>query len=408
MGAGCLFVLLWIEGKEAVSRARPVLQGRVKTHCQDSHGARDTPLPRTQPWKNEILIAPEDALAESWGGCSASEGHQAAAIAAVTSPCGLSRPAETPTPHTHPAAQGQGKLGGHGTGGLTLETGNQGRGRNDRLLPGLLCLSLLPREGCPCCSASTCVLSFLWAFPTSARSLCLVVSPSAQGHFPTGHQGHTAPAAPGAQGEPAALCPHASSLVPTGPVTCPGSQGKAPEFAHSTGLLGRQGQRLSPGGQVPSYSSQDPGGQTLSALSACLRLPGSPLPPPRKASVASRKCSPPKASGAEDCWQRWGGGGQAGLFLYWDWAPVGPCNVLDTILTLKRTRLQSCVTSPIPGQTLTGKKADHGGHRQDQRPAKCHTEEAWSRSAPRREQLILHPPGIGEGAPADRSPGSGF
>lgn len=56
-------MLLWIEGKEAVSRARPVLQGRVKTHCQGSHGARDTLLPRTQPWRNVILIPPGDALA---------------------------------------------------------------------------------------------------------------------------------------------------------------------------------------------------------------------------------------------------------------------------------------------------------------------------------------------------------
>ena len=76
-----------------------------------------------------------------------------------------------------------------------------------------------------------------------------MVSPSAQGHFPTGHQGHTQ--LPAAFRGPLLLVPRGSllpsaltpPLVPTGPVTCPGSQGKAPEFAHSTGSLGRQGDR---------------------------------------------------------------------------------------------------------------------------------------------------------------------
>lgn len=94
-----------------------------------------------------------------------------------------------------------------------------------------------------------------------------MVSPSAQGHCPTGHQGRTQ--LPAAFRGPLLLVPRGSllpsaltpPLVPTGPVTCPGSQGKAPEFAQGTGSLGRQGQRLSPRGQVPNYSSQDPPGR---------------------------------------------------------------------------------------------------------------------------------------------------
>ena len=159
-------MLLWVEGKEAVSRAGPALQGRVKTHFQGSHGALDTPLP--QPWTNVIRTAPGDALAESWVGCSGSEGHRAAAITAVTSSwhgatgltCGLSRPAETPTPHAHPAAQGRGKPGGHGMEGSRWKRGTKGGGRNDTLFPGLLCLSLLPSRRLFVLHASTCTLSF--------------------------------------------------------------------------------------------------------------------------------------------------------------------------------------------------------------------------------------------------------
>lgn len=133
LGAGCLFVLLWIEGKEAVSRARPVLQGRVKTHCQGSHGVWDTQLPRTQPWRNAILIPPGDALAVL-GWLFASEGHWAAAIAAApspwhgatgTHPVGSADLAETPTPHTHPRVKES--LEGHGT--VMTQNRNQGEGQ---------------------------------------------------------------------------------------------------------------------------------------------------------------------------------------------------------------------------------------------------------------------------------------
>lgn len=273
LGAGCLFVLLWIEGKEAVSRAGPVLQGRVKTHCPGSYGAQDTPLPRTQPWKNVIRIAPGDALTESWGGCSGSEGHGTEAITAVISsrhgttgphPVGSadlqSPPHPTPTPL--PRAEESLDRGAHAGNGEPRE----GPGMT-RCLPGLLCLSLLP-------SRRLFVLHNKYVGPLLPLSLAHLSPEPAPGGLslcpralpcrapgprtaPCCLQG---PAVPGAQGAPAARCPHASSLVPTGPVTCPGSQGKAPEFAHNTGSLGRQGQRPSPRGQVPTSSSPGPPG----------------------------------------------------------------------------------------------------------------------------------------------------
>ena len=267
MGAGCLFALLWIEGKEAVSGAGPVLQGRVKTHCPGSHGARDTPLPRTKPWKNVIRIAPGDTLTEPWGGCSGPEGHGTEAIAAVSSswhgatgphPVGSANLQSPP----HPTAQGRGKpgWGAHAGNGDPRE----GPGMT-RCLPGLLCLSLLP-------SRRLLVLHNKYVGPLLPLSLAHLSPEPAPGGLslcpralpcrapglctaPCCLQG---PAAPGAQGAPAACCPHTSSPVPTGPVTCPGSQGKAPEFAHKTGSLGHQGQRSSPRGQVPTSSYPGP------------------------------------------------------------------------------------------------------------------------------------------------------
>lgn len=55
------------------------------------------------------------------------------------------------------------------------------------------------------------------------------------------------------------------------------------------------------------------------------------------------------------------GSGLSCLFsLYWDWSPVGPCNILDIISKLKHTHLQICVTSIVIGQTLMKEKADDG------------------------------------------------
>ena len=131
-------------------------------------------------------------------------------------------------------------------------------------LPGLLCLSLLPSRRLfvlhkyvgPLLPLSLAHLS-LGPAP-GGLSLCPRALPCRAPGPCTAPCCLQGPAAPGAQGAPAARCPHTSFLVPTGPVTCPGSQGKAPEFAHNTGSLRCQGQRQSPRGQVPTSSSPGP------------------------------------------------------------------------------------------------------------------------------------------------------
>ena len=102
-----------------------------------------------------------------------------------------------------------------------------------------------PRKGCFCCTASTCVLSFLLSIlslshlnPESAPDgLC----PFAQVHIPAGDQGPAQsrpcyPRGPAAHGAERGACSLPLTLppcIPAGPATCPGSQGKDPELACS-------------------------------------------------------------------------------------------------------------------------------------------------------------------------------
>lgn len=87
-----------------------------------------------------------------------------------------------------------------------------------------------------------------------------------------------------------------------------------------------------------------------------------------------------------------------------------PCGTLQRtkvfILTLKHLRLELC-DFHYTGQTLTGESRSRG-HRQDQRPASV-TRRKPGLGAPRgREQLILHPRGIGKAPPQIEALGLDF
>lgn len=112
---------------------------------------------------------------------------------------------------------------------------------------------------------------------------------------------------------------------------------------------GVPGTEAKPGGQVPTSSSP---GSSRAEPEPSQCLASAAWFPSREAPVASRRSSPPKASSGIDR--------PALLSLYWDWFPVGPCDMLDSILTLKHTHLQICVTSTVIGQTPPREKADDG------------------------------------------------
>ncbi|XP_049553539.1 apoptosis-inducing factor 3 isoform X5 [Orcinus orca] len=127
--------------------------------------------------------------------------------------------------------------------------------------------------------------------------------------------------------------------------------------------VGASGTEAKPGGQVPTSSS--PGAPRAEPEpSQC--LPSAAWLTSQEASAASRRCSAPKTSSATDGWQ-WRQDRPCLFFLYWDWSPVGPCNILDIILKLKLTHLQICVTSTVIGQTLMREKDDETGTTTDHR-----------------------------------------
>ncbi|XP_073646509.1 apoptosis-inducing factor 3 isoform X1 [Tursiops truncatus] len=127
--------------------------------------------------------------------------------------------------------------------------------------------------------------------------------------------------------------------------------------------VGSSGTEAKPGGQVPTSSS--PGAPRAEPEpSQC--LPSAAWLTSQEASAASRRCSALKTSSATDGWQ-WRQDRPCLFFLYWDWSPVGPCNILDIILKLKLTHLQICVTSTVIGQTLMRVKDDETGTTTDHR-----------------------------------------
>lgn len=199
------------------------------------------------------LVMPLGCPAEMSGGCLVPGGCWMSAITFTPgwcqweSPCGLKLPTERPSP----PAQGLGKAWRPWNRGRP-QAGNNGEPRgnmmNDILSPWpplslSLTLSCL-RKGCLCCTAS------MWSsvlhvdhsepFPPQPRACTPWSSPLCLSTHSCW--------APGAGTEQAPCCPQGSwccmgnllsstltppPLIPAGPATCPGSQGKDPELACS-------------------------------------------------------------------------------------------------------------------------------------------------------------------------------
>lgn len=260
-----------------------------------------------------------------------------------------------------------------GAGGLRLETENQGGTGMTHSLPGLLCLFLLPSQR---------------LFVLHSKYVCSLLLPSLSHLSPEPTPGGL-PALPkctsllGTRASHSSLlssrascswCPEGNLLPST--LTPPPSflQDWRHVLAHRERILslhaadlgkhvGASGTEAKPGGQVPTSSS--PGAPRAEPEpSQC--LPSAAWLTSQEASAASRRCSAPKTSSATDGWQ-WRQDRPCLFFLYWDWSPVGPCNILDIILKLKLTHLQICVTSTVIGQTLMREKDDETGTTTDHR-----------------------------------------